>query len=174
MRLAVFTSKYPARIATFFERDMRALVDAGIEIEVFSVYPKDPIAHRRELLGEDRLPADRLHHLTLGNGCRRGSRTVRHWPGRAIADAARILRSAAGYGIIPAAKTAYVIPKAWAAPSTAPTSVSAASAVSTVASSSTTTAPATVMVGISWSGCSALTSVNTSECVRSANTRPAT
>src|SRR5919198_1356087 len=36
MKLAVFTSKYPARIATFFERDIRALVEAGLEIDVFA------------------------------------------------------------------------------------------------------------------------------------------
>ncbi len=41
MRLAVFTSKYPARVATFFERDMRALIEAGIEIDVFPIYPLD-------------------------------------------------------------------------------------------------------------------------------------
>ena len=41
MRLAVFTSKYPARVATFFERDMRALVEAGVEIDVFPIYPLD-------------------------------------------------------------------------------------------------------------------------------------
>src|SRR5256884_7871253 len=29
VKLAVFTSKYPARVATFFERDMRSLIEAG-------------------------------------------------------------------------------------------------------------------------------------------------
>src|SRR5437899_11425175 len=41
VRLAVFTSKYPARVATFFERDMRALIEAGVEIDVFPIYPLD-------------------------------------------------------------------------------------------------------------------------------------
>ncbi len=55
MRLAVFTTRYPARGATFFRRDMSALVAAGA-----------------------------------------------------------IGASAARYGAVPFAKSAYVIPKAWA------------------------------------------------------------
>ena len=41
MRLAVFTSTYPTRVASFFERDMRALIDAGVEIDVFAIAPLD-------------------------------------------------------------------------------------------------------------------------------------
>ena len=41
MRLAVFTSKYPARVSTFFERDMQALAAAGVELDIFPIYPLD-------------------------------------------------------------------------------------------------------------------------------------
>ena len=41
MRLAVFTSQYPSRTGTFFERDMRGLLEAGIDVDVFPVTPLD-------------------------------------------------------------------------------------------------------------------------------------
>src|SRR5438128_5346281 len=65
VRLAVFTSKYPARVATFFERDMRALVAAGVEIDVFPIYPLDKTMWRyaQPILSADVLPRDRVHHL---------------------------------------------------------------------------------------------------------------
>ena len=55
LRLAVFTSTYPARVATFFERDMRALLDAGVAIDVFAVAPLDQRLwrYRLDILGED-------------------------------------------------------------------------------------------------------------------------
>src|SRR6185503_5672716 len=37
VKLAVFTSHYPAQVATFFERDMRSLLEAGVEIDVYAV-----------------------------------------------------------------------------------------------------------------------------------------
>ena len=49
MKLAVFTSWYPARITTFFERDMRALVDAGVEVDVFAIAPLDPAMWQHSL-----------------------------------------------------------------------------------------------------------------------------
>ena len=32
VRLAVFTAKYPARVSTFFERDMLSLMAAGVDL----------------------------------------------------------------------------------------------------------------------------------------------
>jgi len=63
LRLAVFTSTYPARVATFFERDMRALLEAGVAIDVFAVAPLDPRLwrYRLDILGEDILPRHRVH-----------------------------------------------------------------------------------------------------------------
>jgi colanic acid/amylovoran biosynthesis glycosyltransferase len=116
MRLAVFTSKYPARVATFFERDMRALLDAGVEIDVFPVAPLDPSLerYRLDLLDESVLPPGRLHHI----GLRRSMLQLRPWPARRavgfLRDAARICLAAARYGPVPLAKSAYTMPKAWA------------------------------------------------------------
>lgn len=108
MRLAVFTSTYPARVSSFFERDMRALSDAGVTIDVFAIAPLDAKLWdlTTGVLGPEHLPRERVHHLTLGESLRRGR------PG--LRDAARILPSAVRHGIVPLAKTVYALPKAWA------------------------------------------------------------
>ena len=116
MRLAVFTSKYPARVATFFERDLRALIAAGVEVDVFAIYPLDAAMWRYNLglLSEDVLPRTRVHHLTLPETL--GAlpwimgRDARTW----LRDAAAVTTSALRYGPAPLAKSLYVLPKAWA------------------------------------------------------------
>src|SRR5438876_10740905 len=87
VRLAVFTSKYPARVATFFERDMRALLDAGVEIDVFAVAPLDQRLwrYRLDILGEDILPRHRVHHLRLLESLGH----ARPWPLRKVATFVR-------------------------------------------------------------------------------------
>lgn len=115
MRLAAFTSTYPARVATFFERDMRALLEAGITVDVFAVAPLDPglWRYRLDLLGDDVLPRSRVHHLGLWHSLR----TARPWPlrrvGRFLRDAVAVGVSAARFGPVPLAKSGYVFPKAW-------------------------------------------------------------
>jgi colanic acid/amylovoran biosynthesis glycosyltransferase len=112
VKLAVFTSRYPAQVGTFFERDMRALLEAGVDIDVFSIAPLDESLwkHSLALLGPEHLSRDRVHHLRLGATgpglAWLGDRTARH-------DARAILASARQYGAVPFAKTAYVLPKAW-------------------------------------------------------------
>jgi glycosyltransferase involved in cell wall biosynthesis len=116
MRLAVFTSKYPALVATFFERDMRSLIEAGVDIEIFPIYPleNDLWQYTLDLLGPDVLPRHKIHHLGLPSAV--GS--LRPWPvqqaGRFAADTARIATSAMRYGLGPLGKSLYVMPKAWA------------------------------------------------------------
>jgi glycosyltransferase involved in cell wall biosynthesis len=115
VKLAVFTSRYPAQVATFFERDMRSLLEAGVEIDVFSVAPLDESLwrHSLSLLGPDRLPRDRVHHLSLGQSLR-GVVTMLRDNGRTLLrDARAVLASALRHGPVPFAKTAYVLPKAW-------------------------------------------------------------
>ena len=116
MRLAVFTSKYPARVATFFERDMRGLLDAGVELDIFPIYPLDASMWRYslDLLSEQVLPRDRVHHIGLGDSLRRARPWRRAGLGVALRDAAAVAASAARFGITPFAKTVYVLPKAWA------------------------------------------------------------
>lgn len=116
MRLAVFTSKYPARVATFFERDMRSLIEAGVDVDIFPIYPleEDLWQYTLDLLDETILPRERVHHLGLASALGR----LRPWPvgpaSRFALDAGRIAVSAFRYGLGPLSKSAYVMPKAWA------------------------------------------------------------
>jgi len=117
VKLAVFTSHYPAQVATFFERDMRSLLEAGVEIDVYAVAPLDVNhwKHSLDLLGPDQLPRDRVHHLKFFQSVRAGITTlVKPGTGRmARRDARDIMASAVRFGRVPFAKTAYVLPKAW-------------------------------------------------------------
>jgi len=116
MRLAVFTSKYPARVATFFERDMRALIEAGIDIDVFPIYPLDESMWDYSLgtLNKEILSRDKIHHLRLAQSVK----ALRPYPVKKFATYARDVAaanlSAARYGAAPLAKTTYVLSKAWA------------------------------------------------------------
>src|SRR5256886_16950438 len=64
LRLAVFTNRFPGKVCTFFARDMRALVEAGVEIDIFPIYPLEPDLWRYvpEILAERHLPRARVHH----------------------------------------------------------------------------------------------------------------
>src|SRR5881628_2527355 len=113
MRLAVFTGRYPGRVATFFERDMVALLHAGIEVDVFPLRPYDPALWRYSLVvGGRALPRDRVHNIGLLQSLRQP------WPlhrlGAFLRDAAAVTVSAARYGVGPLAKTLYALPKALA------------------------------------------------------------
>ena len=116
MRIAVFTSKYPARVATFFERDMRGLLDAGLAIDVFPIYPLDARLWRYSLalLGPEHLPRERVHHQTLRASAQRAAPLVARRPRRTLGDGVRVMAAAARYGPVALAKTTYVLPKAWA------------------------------------------------------------
>src|SRR5215210_7529233 len=116
MRVAVFTSQFPARASTFFERDMRALLEAGLELDVFPIYPLDPAlwSCTQQILGEAVLPRSRVHHL----GGSASIRSLRPWPvertRKFVGDSVAAVASALPWGLDPVAKTAYILPKAWA------------------------------------------------------------
>jgi len=116
VRLAVFTSKYPARVSTFFERDMRTLIEAGIDLEIFAIYPLDARLWRYglDILGETILPRARVHHLSLGGSLRNARPWRPRQCARLVHAAAPMLASAARFGLESLSKSAYVIPKAWA------------------------------------------------------------
>jgi colanic acid/amylovoran biosynthesis glycosyltransferase len=116
MKLAVFTSQYPARVATFFERDMRSLLEAGVAVDIFAIYPlnNDLWRYSLELLDQRVLPRTSIHHVSLGKSLRRGAPLVARRPITAVGDASRVLFSALRHGPRALAKSAYVLPKAWA------------------------------------------------------------
>jgi glycosyltransferase involved in cell wall biosynthesis len=113
MRLAVFTSKFPGRVNTFFARDMRGLLDAGIDIDVFPIYPEDPALWRHvpDILSEKILPRDRVHFAhAFPMFWKAASQSGRSggW-----ADGVSALRQSSRVGVVPAAKTLYTSAKAF-------------------------------------------------------------
>jgi colanic acid/amylovoran biosynthesis glycosyltransferase len=116
VRLAVFTSKYPARIATFFERDMRALLEAGVDLEIFSLYPLDGSLWHYSLdaqSGDGRL-RERSRHLGVAGALRGAAPTLWRSAKLCARQTSTVLPAAARFGPVAFAKTAYVLPKAWA------------------------------------------------------------
>jgi glycosyltransferase involved in cell wall biosynthesis len=115
MKLAVFTHQFPGRVCTFFARDMRGLIDAGIDIDVFPLYPLDPTLWRYvpDILNEKILPRNKVHHLTTGD-CLRSSIP---WPSeilrRFVSDATPIGASAFRFGIEAFVKSSYALLKAF-------------------------------------------------------------
>jgi len=116
LRLAVFTNRFPGKVCTFFARDMRALVEAGVEIDIFPIYPLEPDLWRYvpEILAERHLPRERVHHgstklllRSLGPARTNGLRTF-------LRDATAITVAAARAGLGPLAKSVYVLPLGWA------------------------------------------------------------
>ena len=65
MKLAIFTSHFPGRINTFFARDVRGLIDAGVDVEIFATHPLDPQfwMYVPDVLSESVLPRTKVHHL---------------------------------------------------------------------------------------------------------------
>lgn len=116
MRLAVFTNQFPARLSTFFARDMRALLDAGIEIDILPLYPLDASlwAWVPADLGPAALPPRRVHHLSRLAGIALPGAAQRPRLGGFVRDVARVERAAAAYGPEPLVKSAYAALKAWA------------------------------------------------------------
>ena len=116
MRLAVFTSKYPAQIATFFERDMLGLLEAGVELEIFSLYPRDDTLWHYSLdqqAGDGRLRRA-SRHLGVSGALFGAAPTLWRSARLCARQSTAVLPAAARFGPVAFAKTAYVLPKAWA------------------------------------------------------------
>lgn len=118
MRLAVFTSQFPGRVNTFFARDMRALLEAGFDIDIFPIYPLEPSLWRYvpKCLEEDVLPRTKVHHINYDQVCRSAKLMPSEKFGIFFRDAAAICASAARFGAEPLAKSSYTFGKAvaWA------------------------------------------------------------
>jgi glycosyltransferase involved in cell wall biosynthesis len=115
MKLAVFTHQFPGRVCTFFARDMRGLIDAGIDIDVFPIYPLDPSLWRYvpDILNEKVLPRNKVHHLTTADCLHCAKPLPAGKLGRFFADAFTISNSAISFGIEPFVKSGYAFLKAW-------------------------------------------------------------
>jgi glycosyltransferase involved in cell wall biosynthesis len=117
MRLAVITNQFPSRVSTFFARDMRALIEAGIEIDILPIYSLDPSLWKYvpEILSESILPRSRVHHIGARQAARQFRSNLRESNGF-LREARPVLTSARRFGLLPLAKTLYILPKtlAWA------------------------------------------------------------
>ena len=115
MRLAVFTNEYPCNVATFFARDLRALLELEIEIDVFAFYELDPAMWQwtPAILPESVFPRSRVHHVPI----LRSLTQLRPWPlkeaGIFACEAVAATASALRFGVGPLMKSLYVLPKAW-------------------------------------------------------------
>jgi glycosyltransferase involved in cell wall biosynthesis len=116
VRLAVFTAEYPARNAADLERDLRGLVETGLTVEVFATRRLNAGLWRYtlDLLGEERLPRNRLHHLGAGKALGPAARTAARRPLTSLAIAARALGTAVRRGPSSLARSSTALPKAWA------------------------------------------------------------
>jgi glycosyltransferase involved in cell wall biosynthesis len=116
--LAVFTNQFPSRPSTFFARDMRALLDAGVAVEIFPIYPLDAAlwAAVPDLLDERIFPHDRVHHLSIGECLRAPGHELRPRLAPAARALAAIDLAALRYGPVAVAKSTYAALKAlgWA------------------------------------------------------------
>jgi colanic acid/amylovoran biosynthesis glycosyltransferase len=116
MKLAVFTTQFPGKVSVFFSRDMRALIEAGIEVDVFPIYPHDRSmwTYVPELLNERVLPRNRVHHINLREVLRSLSPQQLRRARGLIPDAAAVSSAGARAGVGPLSKSLYVVPLAMA------------------------------------------------------------
>lgn len=116
MRVGVFTNQFPAQLNTFFARDMRALLECGIELDIFAFYPLDERLWENvpDLLNSRVLPRSHVHHFGRAELAMAG---VPWPPSRSITfarDALPLLAAAARFGGSHMAKSVYASAYAWA------------------------------------------------------------
>jgi len=90
---------------------MRGLIDSGIEVHIYPLYPLDPSLwkHVPEILNESVFPRNNCHHLKLPNVLRTLPVAGIRQPGKLLKDVIAILRSAMPFGVRPIVKSAYAI-----------------------------------------------------------------
>jgi colanic acid/amylovoran biosynthesis glycosyltransferase len=115
MRLAVFTNRFPNQLSTFFARDMRALLNAGVSIDIFPFYPLEEELWTcvPEVLNQSILPKSRVHHISLKESLR-SAKAMRKKFFTFGREMAVINYSAAKFGASKLIKTNYVGLKALA------------------------------------------------------------
>lgn len=108
MRVALFTNKFPAQVSTFFSCDLIALLAAGVEVEVFPLYPVD-----RQLWGcvpqkyQKTIRENvKIHHQDRWRPALTGASSL--LPGRGLL-ARDIVKSALQFGTVQTIKSIYAI-----------------------------------------------------------------
>ena len=115
MRMAVFTDEYPARSTGGFERDMRALLAAGFDLDIFATGPLDPErwVDSTGLLDAGRGGRVLVHHLRRRELFHWAPALLFHQPARCLADTGTILPGVARSGPVSLTRTAAALPRAW-------------------------------------------------------------
>lgn len=115
MRIAVFTSQFPGRVNTFFMRDMRSLLESGMEVHVFAIYPLSFKYWKLvpDVFSEDLFARFYVHHIGIRQsllGCPiKSFRDLREFFG----DLFSIFSSAISFGHMPVIKSLYAVVKGW-------------------------------------------------------------
>ncbi len=116
MRLAMFTNKFPAKGDTFFARDVRSLIEAGISVDIFPMHRIDDDLWQwvPEILDEKSFPRDHVRGLTPADALRELKPASLGALPRFLGDSAAISASALRFGGGPFMKTSYALALAWA------------------------------------------------------------
>jgi glycosyltransferase involved in cell wall biosynthesis len=118
MKLAVFANQFPSPFSTYFARDMRGLIEAGIDVEMFPIYPLEPDLWKDvpDILNEKILPRSKVHHISFKQCVPMTHLWFHKNAARLIADSTLIGASAIRYGMGPSVKSIYAALKAgvWA------------------------------------------------------------
>ena len=109
MRIALFTSKFPARVSTFFSRDVAALLAAGIGVDIFPLYPVEetlwqcvPESYRMLLRN-----TVSIHHQARMQTIRAGLGIALARPRRVAAVSVPVIASSVRFGLAQSVKTCY-------------------------------------------------------------------
>lgn len=107
-RIAVFTNQFPAKVSTFFARDICSLINNGFEVDIFPVYPIQK-KHWRNVPGNSRdliLAKARVNYVFPLNFWGK-------WKNVDLGlEIKEILKEASGYGVAQVLKSYYVIRQA--------------------------------------------------------------
>ena len=115
-KLALISNQFPSRVSTFISRDIRALIENNIEIDVFAFYPNNSKLWEfvPSILPPEVFSKDRVHHICFF--CVRNLwsvlKTIFSRPKIVFCESRNILKSALRFGIMPFAKSIFVIIKA--------------------------------------------------------------
>jgi len=115
MRLAVFTNQFPGQVNTYFSRDMRALLENDIEMEIYPVRPCDATLWSRvpNILNKEIFPRSKVHNINPMQAfpfvLKRSFVQIREL----TRDLGAICISASKFGIWQLMKSLYAIFKAW-------------------------------------------------------------
>jgi colanic acid/amylovoran biosynthesis glycosyltransferase len=116
LRVAVFTNQFPGHTSAFFARDVRGLIEAGIDVEVFPFYSLEPALWSAVpgLLNERILPRQKVHHVSVREAVRAPQGDEWRRLPAVLKEALTIACAGLRFGPEASAKSAYVAIKAWA------------------------------------------------------------